>query len=596
MKTAIGFYKSLKIRARIIIIYITLFIVSLVISVDIFTIINEKKTEREVGELAMQTTSALKGNLGFIFENVTQFSNLIYYDRNLEKALTSVKSPGMNISVFTTVKDSLVNILSGKYTSSAFIIDNYNNFYSSNKEDSIPLNAERIKQTKWYHDMKDANGKALFINKSEGVLSYSSKNGKGNYITLVREIRSTKTFERLGILMIVVDEKTIQNYFNEVGKKYNSQFFIVDLKGNYIIKPPSLTKEIKNVLRDSSIKNGYQTVKIADSKTIVVKQELSNELNSDGWYLMGTIPMNSNTFPVGKAYGSWIMMIILLNLFFVFTCSIVLTRQIFNPLSKIQKHMKLVEQGQLTEMKEEMDYDNEINDLRKVFNRMVISIRDLIEKVKNEEKIILKNELEIINAQINPHFLYNTLDAVSALALLEDNQNCFKMTQALGNFYRNSLNSGKNLISIKDEIDCIESYITILNIRYDNKIILQCEMEEEIKEEKILKLILQPIVENAVHHGLRMKKGEGTITIRGYRDEDELIFSVMDDGLGIAEDKINEILTGNLNRGKHGFGLYSSIQRISLFYGIERPIMIASEIGIGTEITVRVKVIEEEKL
>jgi len=231
--------------------------------------------------------------------------------------------------------------------------------------------------------------------------------------------------------------------------------------------------------------------------------------------------------------------------------------------------------------------------LKKVFNQMIGSIQDLIEKVKKEEKIITKNELEIIQAQINPHFLYNTLDAVSALALIGDNENCLKVTQALGNFYRNSLNSGLDLVKIEDEIECIKSYITILNIRYDNKIIMVYDIEEEIKEYKVLKLILQPIVENAAHHGIRNKKGQGTISIKGYLDEDEIIFIVTDDGLGMTEEKVKEILEGKTKQGKSGFGLYSSIQRISLYYDIKKPITITSEIGNVTEITIRVKVIKE---
>ena len=121
-------------------------------------------------------------------------------------------------------------------------------------------------------------------------------------------------------------------------------------------------------------------------------------------------------------------------------------------------------------------------------------------KVKEEEGIIAKGKLDIIYAQINPHFLYNTLDAVSALALMEENEKCFEITQALGNFYRNSLNSGLDYITVEDEIDSIKSYITILNMRYDNQIKVDYQIEESVKKEKILKLLLQPLVENAVHH------------------------------------------------------------------------------------------------
>jgi two-component system, sensor histidine kinase YesM len=582
-------HSTLKIRTKIILIYISVFIFSLILTVGIFTVINERKIEKEVGEVAMQTVGALKGNLDFIFENVTQFSDLIYFDINVQKCLRETKSSSINPVTQQTIQKSIINmLLSGDYISSVFIFDNYNNYYYSYKVGPILVNKNIIKKTQWYYNLQRSNGNVIFSHKSGGVLSFPTRKEK-NYITLHREIVDVDTYEQLANLMITIDESTIQNYFDEVGKEFDSKFYIVDSKGNYIIKPSNYEDKMDQyILSDQKEKKGYRTEQSGDDKLIVVQQELGIE----DWKLVGTIPMSASSFGVGKFYSSWIGLILVLNLIFVFVCSLVLTRLIFKPLYKVQRHMKLVEDGQLVEMQVDKENSNEINDLKKVFNQMVISIKELIGKVKQEEKIIAKNELDIIQAQINPHFLYNTLDAVSALALLEDNKSCLKMTQALGNFYRNSLNSGQNLVSIKDEIECIESYMTILNIRYDDKITITYDIEEEIKEYKILKLILQPIVENAVHHGIRNKNGTGNIFIKGYKDEAEIILCVVDDGIGMSEDKINEILEGKTKRKKSGFGLYSSIQRISLYYDIEKPIVIVSEIGNGTQITIRVNVIK----
>lgn len=583
------FFKRLKIRTRIILVYISVLVLSIVITFGVFTIINEKKVEQEVGEAAMQTVNALKGNLGFIFDNVTQFSDLIYFDKNVQKALTKIKSDSIDPAVHQTMQKSLVNmLLSGDYISSVFIFDSFNNYYYSYKTGPIFVNKELVNQTDWYQRMKNAGGDVLFIHQSDEVLSFPTKKDK-NYISLVREISDVDTYEPLAALMINIDEVTIQNYFDEVGKKYDSSFCIIDSNDNYIIKPSGYNKEMDQYILDGQhSKKGYHTVDVSNNKMIVVQQELGIQ----DWKLVGALPLNSNSFPVGKFFGSWIILIIILNLIFIFVCSVVLTKLIFHPLSKVQKHMKLVEDGRLIELSINQEHSDEIYELKKVFNQMIISIKELISKIKTEEKIIAKNELDIIQAQINPHFLYNTLDAVSALALTQDHENCLRMTQALGNFYRNSLSSGQDLITVKDEIDCIESYITILNIRYDNKIIMKYDIEERIKEYKILKLILQPIIENAAHHGIRDKKGKGVISIKGYQDEGEIIFIVTDDGLGMTDDRVQEILEGKTQKEKSGFGLYSSIQRISLFYDIKKPLTITSEIGNGTEITIRVKVIE----
>lgn len=252
--------------------------------------------------------------------------------------------------------------------------------------------------------------------------------------------------------------------------------------------------------------------------------------------------------------------------------------------------MKVVEKGEFIEMALQGGND-EINSLQKGFNHMITSIQNLICKVQEEKMVIAKGELDLLQAQINPHFLYNTLDAVSALALMKDHENCFKVTQALGSFYRNSLNSGMDFISIKDEIQCIDSYITILNIRYDNKILAEYDIEASILDCHVLKLLLQPLIENAVHHGIKGKDGRGTVSLKAYRDEEEIIFIVTDDGCGMDEDRIEDVLAGRTKTGRSGFGVFSLIQRISLYYQIENPVTIHSEPDSGTEVTVRVRVL-----
>ena len=584
-------FKSIKIRTKVILLYISVLILSLFLTFCIFTIMSEKQIEQEVGEAAMQTVSALKGNLDLIFENVNQFSDLIYFDKDVQNSLSKINSSNINPHVQQTMQKSMVNmLLSGDYISGVFIFDIFNNYYNSYKSGPIFVNKEIVKKTDWYKKTKEAEGDVVFIHKSEDVLTFPTKKDK-NYISLVREIYDVDTYDELATLLIIVDEETIQNYFEEVGKKYNSQFCIVDSNNNYIIRPNGYDKSMDEyIFKYSKDKNGYQTLDVDGNKMILAMQDLGIA----DWKLVGNIPLNLNNASLGKVYRTWIVLIISLNLLFIFACSVVLTNLIFRPLNKIQKHMKIVQGGKLIQMQVNEKQSDEINDLKIVFNQMVTAIDNLISEVIKEEQIIAKNELEIIQAQINPHFLYNTLDAVSALALIEDNVNCLKMTQALGNFYRNSLNSGLDLITIQDEMECIESYITILNMRYDNKINMNYDVEEGIKELKILKLILQPIVENAAHHGIRNKIGSGTISIKGYRDEDEIIFIVTDDGLGMSEDRIHEIIEGKIQKEKSGFGLYSSTQRISLYYGIEKPITITSEIGNGTEITIRVKVISED--
>lgn len=431
--------------------------------------------------------------------------------------------------------------------------------------------------------MTKAGGNGFFIHKSEGVLEYPTRPDK-NYISYIREIGDRNTYKPIATLLVTIDADTIQSYFNEVSEAYDSQFFIIDGSGNYIIPPNENEAEYKKYLENTKIKNGYESTGIDNAKVMMVQQELGIQ----DWKLVGSFKMN-NLEVLAPYYTTNIILIMCLNIVFVFICSLLLTKLIFSPLSKVEQHMKMVEEGNFVEMLVE-DNDDEINQLKKVFNHMTQSIQNLIQKVKEEEQIVAKGKLDIIQAQINPHFLYNTLDAVSALALMEDHKNCFKITQALGSFYRNSLNSGMDFVTIRDEIQCIKSYITILNIRYDDKIKVEYDIENEILEQYIFKLLLQPLIENAVHHGIKGTDRKGTISIKAYRDEDEIIFIVTDDGVGMTEERIEAVLAGKTKDGKSGFGIYSLIQRISLYYHIDKPLTIHSELNNGTEITVCVKV------
>jgi two-component system sensor histidine kinase YesM len=561
MAGLIELWNHMRIKTKILVTYITILFISFVITFSVISVINSSYTKNEIKSAGTQTVSALKGNLSLIFENVTQFSNLLYFDKNVQEALRHVDTASIDPSIQKTIKQSLVNmILSGEYISSVMIIDSYHNTYSSYKKSPKTVSVDKVPESTWYQTIGEHRGNGFFMKGSEGVIEFY---GDTPYITYVREIRDVNNYKPLAILLVTVNEETIRNYFDQVSDAQKNDFYIIDGKGEYIVPPK----------KDS----GHE-----DNRLVIAQ-----DIGIEDWKLGGLFQFDDIT-ALAPYYSTVIVLVICINIIFAFFCSIMLTRFIFHPLQKVETHMMMVEKGQFVEM-DVNQQKNEINNLKRVFNHMTTSIKNLILKVKEEEQIIAKTELNLLQAQINPHFLYNTLDAVSALALMEDYDNCFKMTQALGSFYRNSLNSGLDFIKVKDEINCIQSYMTILNIRYDNEIKLEIDVEEELMDCEILKLLLQPLVENAVHHGIKPKDGKGTVSIRVFSDEDEIIFILSDDGIGMSEEKIAEVMEGRSVTGKSGFGLYNLMQRITLYHGIKQPVLIHSEPGNGTEVAVRVK-------
>ncbi|MFI3214506.1 MAG: histidine kinase [Eubacteriales bacterium] len=576
------YFKKRKIKTKISFIYITVLLISFLLTFSVIYMMNEWYTKQEVGDAGVQTVNALSGNLSFMFDNVTQFSSLLYFDETIQSSLAEITDENIDATIQRNIQKSLINIIiSGDYISSVYIFDQYFNSYNSYKVGPILVDTDSIVDTEWYQQMKDAKGNGFFIHKSENILSFPTRENK-NYISYIREIGNSDTYEPIATLLVIIDGETIESYFEEVSGTYESQFFIIDGNGDYIIPPSENEEEYLKFVEENSISEEPIQTTINQSKVIVV----GKDLDIQDWKLVGSFQTNSMQ-ALAPYYTTTIIVIMFLNIMVVMVCSMWLTKLIFAPLSKVEKHMKLVENGQFVTMEIE-ENDNEINSLKKVFNHMTHSIETLISTVKEEEKIIAKGELDLLQAQINPHFLYNTLDAVSALALMEDHENCFKMTQALGSFYRNSLNSGMDVISIKDEIQCIKSYMTILNTRYDDQINVYYDIEEGVLEYVMMKLLLQPVIENAVHHGIKQKGGRGMITIKIYKDEEEIIFIITDNGNGMSEERIEKVLRGEVKTGKSGFGLHSLIQRTRLYYGIENPVTIHSELGTGTEITIRI--------
>lgn len=585
MNNIIKHWKKAKIRTQIILTYVLILLISFVMTFSMIRAVNDRYTREEIGKAGVQTVSVLQGNLALLFENVKQLSTYIYFDDIVQDSLRQINSANIDLNYQKNITRSLFNmILSGDYVSGVYIFDQYNNYYSSYKRTPKKVN-KQIQETNWYKKMQKAGGNGFFYKGSDGTIEYYEGS---NYLCYVRQILDKKDYKPLATLLITFDNTVLQRYFNQVSEASKNQFYIVDSKGNYVIKPQDEKRNFDKYTKIAeSITGGYKEVKNDGEEGIVACQSMGIQ----DWKLVGVFSIDDIT-SIAPYYSTIIAIIMAINIIFVFLCSTLLTYLIFKPLRKIEEHMQIVENGEFITMPVD-DNENEITNLRKVFNHMILSVKELMHRVKEEERIIAKGKLDIMYAQINPHFLYNTLDAISALTLMEENEKCFQMIQALGNFYRNSLNSGLDYISVEDEINSIKSYITILNTRYENQIAVSYDVEESIKKEKVLKLLLQPLVENAVHHGLNGE--EGNIEIKVFEQEDEIIFIVSDDGVGMSDEKIKDILEGKTVTGKSGFGLYSLIQRIKLIYEIEDPMIIQSEVGVGTEIIVTVKKIKVEK-
>ena len=217
----------------------------------------------------------------------------------------------------------------------------------------------------------------------------------------------------------------------------------------------------------------------------------------------------------------------------------------------------------------------------------------LLRQVRNEQVQLRKAELMVLQSQINPHFLYNTLDAITWLAEAGEQETVVKMVGSLSGFFRTSLNQGKDIVTLAEELQHIRSYLEIQKIRYQDILEYNIDVSDEFGDVQIPKITLQPLVENAIYHGIKNKRGGGTITVTGKRDGDDLRISVRDDGVGMEEERLRAVLDGIFEKKpeeKDIYGLYNVNERIRLYFGDDYGITLISEKGVGTESVVRLPI------
>jgi two-component system sensor histidine kinase YesM len=265
------------------------------------------------------------------------------------------------------------------------------------------------------------------------------------------------------------------------------------------------------------------------------------------------------------------------------------TRSILQPIGRLRKLMKRAEAGDLSVYFASSNMD-EIGQLGRGFNNMIIEIRKLIDLVYEEQKSKREAELRILQAQIKPHFLYNTLDTIQWMAQERKADDIVVMIMALTNLFRIGLNRGKESISVSEEIEHIQSYLFIQKARYESKLNYEINVEPTVKQEIVIKLTLQPLVENAIYHGIKARRGEGYIKIDVRKMDEKLCLSVTDNGAGIPQDqlsKLQAVLAGELVDGElPGFGLFNVHERIRLVYGEMYGIRLYSTMGVGTKVEV----------
>lgn len=266
-----------------------------------------------------------------------------------------------------------------------------------------------------------------------------------------------------------------------------------------------------------------------------------------------------------------------------------IAKTVTNPIAELQKEMERVELLNYSYKKQNfIKGSREVQELDKSFNAMMNRINELANKIVLEQKAQKESELKALQNQINPHFLYNTLDSIIYMINRNENDKAEKMIMALSKFFRISISNGKAIIPIKDEIEHAKNYLLIQKLRCGDSFTYYIDIDPQLYEYECVKLILQPIIENAIAHGIRNADDmEGKITIKGEFAGDLIRFDIIDDGFGMTEDKIEDIYNSFKDPTIHkGVGLQNVFLRIKMYYGDLANILITSELDSGTDISI----------
>ncbi|WEK54206.1 MAG: sensor histidine kinase [Candidatus Cohnella colombiensis] len=417
---------------------------------------------------------------------------------------------------------------------------------------------------------------------------------QGNVISIIATVKQQITHEVIGFIVIDLSDELV-NKFSEnftIGK--TGYFYVTDETGTPIFAAPNLKREqllSPDVLapRLSTIKDSF--VQSGASKPNFVIFTTSVET---GWKVVGLAPLQEIVEDAHEI-RQLIIFSVGLSILFIFGLYIFITKRLTRPIQVLKNKMRQAATGYL-EAKVTPTGTDELADLGKSFNTMIENIKDLLEQSIREKEHIQKAELRTLQAQINPHFLYNTLDSIIWMAESGKNDQVIQLVLALSRFFRISLSKGRDWITIKEELEHVRNYLVIQQMRYRDILDYEISVDPSLDSFPILKMTLQPLVENAIYHGIKNKRSKGLIRITGHIENDRiLIIRIEDNGIGMNENtlaQLQERLNSRQDEQKSsetidGFGLYNVQQRVRLYYGSEFGLHITSIENQMTTIDVR---------
>jgi two-component system sensor histidine kinase YesM len=476
--------------------------------------------------------------------------------------------------------------LKGTNNTSVYIKDKFGNLFYTLKTEGIraDLDAKMEEWGKLAH-----NAKSALVISTEQIIHANT--GKSDFVfSVIRELRNIYDLEPIGLIVFESNINVIKKAVENIDAATKGSTVIVD-EHKQVIYDSSEQRIGNNYSDDEAVKKATKAQGsfplVKDGKPYLISY--STSINT-GWTVLIYIPTKVLTAEATKTRNITILVTMIIIGFALFI-SIIISYALTRPLRKMASLMKEVQMGNLN-VGFNVKYRDEIGLLGNHFNRMIQRIKQLIDEVYSGQKRKREAEIKVLQSQINPHFIYNTLETIRMMAEINDDEKVASMAYMLGSLLRYSIINETETVTVGQELEHLENYIYLQNVRFKDKFQLVVLLSEELKQYRILKLMLQPIVENAIYHGLEKKLDPSEITIESHEDESYLYITITDNGEGMDFDTIRDLNyrithTSSQPDIKHGIGLSNVHDRIQLYYGDEYGLEIESTEGTGTRIILR---------
>ncbi|MGL4736650.1 MAG: cache domain-containing sensor histidine kinase [Cellulosilyticaceae bacterium] len=444
-----------------------------------------------------------------------------------------------------------------------------------------------VTQMDWYIKAVEAKGRPVIT--GSHVQNYLKDEGKWVF-SLSSAIMSKG--EVLGVVLVDMSYKNLTDICHEIQLGEQGYVYIVSADSEIIYHPKQqliysgiMTEDIDRVMMH---KEESFSEEVGGKRLITAHQ-----LGTVDWVIVGVSYIDELLVSKDEMIVSLVIL--------TGSCLVValfiskrMAREIARPIMELENSMYQVQGGNL-EIKALEDCDTEeIQSLVQSFNHMIHKIQGLIETIEENQKKLRKSELRVLQSQINPHFLYNSLDTIIWLGEREECEKVVQMTAALARYFRLSLSKGREVVSIYDELQHLKHYLEIQKIRYSNKLTYTIDVDPEIYEYMIVKIVLQPLVENALYHGIKDLDKGGVIEVTGYKADNHIYLEVYDNGKGMTQEQIASILTAPLSHGitKGGVAIKNIHERIQIYFGVDYGVRYESAYGKWTKACIKIPAIE----